>query len=209
MTAGKSSGDRFSCIFPLYLPLLSKYSRPLGLVTTFQYLQPTFSIWRGVRCLVSILLLLSVTQNKTLTDSLHRCPTHSAIICSIIMIELKWKHSECDKSKVFLLWVQLAQKNSTAGRGRLCALFQWLHSKWEERMALHKNKTNWKPQCLLIVYNHGSITVGRLLFDDADQFKGFANRTIRIWPFWTLKMPHFEYIVILQEWKKHKSVGER
>ena len=69
-----------------------------------------------------------------------------------------------------------------------------------------KHQNNWRLQCLLIMYNHGSITVGSFLFDDADQFKSFANRTVRIWPFWTLKMPHFKYIVILKEWKKHKSI---
>lgn len=74
-------------------------------------------------------------------------------------------------------------------------------------MALHKSmKNNCRLQCLLIMYNHGSIAVGSFLFDDADQFKGFANRTVRIWPFWTLKMPHFKYIVILKEWKMHKSI---
>lgn len=49
------------------------------------------------------------------------------------------------------------------------------------------------------MYNHGPITVGSFLFDDADQFKSFTDGTIRIWPFGTLKMPHFKYIVILND----------
>lgn len=111
---------------------------------------------------------------------------------------------------MFLLRVQLKQKQWHCCQGQALCLVSVAFTLNKKKEWLYTKTRPIESQCLLIMYNHGSVTVGRLLFDDADQFKGFANRTIRIWPFWTLKMPHFEYIVILQERKKNTDqFGER
>lgn len=110
---------------------------------------------------------------------------------------------------MFLLQVQLKQKQQHCCQGQALCLVSVAFTLNKKKEWLYTKTRPIESQCLLIMYNHGSVTVGRLLFDDADQFKGFANRTIRIWPFWTLKMPHFEYIVILQERKKTQiSLGK-
>lgn len=150
-----------------------------------------------------MVLLLSIIDNEALIDFLS-----SALLDNHLEYQndrTKKKTLKCDKIKMFL---NAAETEAAALLGAdFVPCFSGFHSKWDGGMVLQKNiRTNWKLQFLLVMYNHGSITVGSFLFDDADQFKSFTNRTIRIWPFWTLKMPHFKYIVILKEWKKHRSI---
>ena len=52
---------------------------------------------------------------------------------------------------------------------------------------------------LLIMNNHGPSPGGSFFFDNTYKFKSFTNGAVRIWPFGTLKVPHFKYIIILQE----------
>lgn len=106
-TAGKPSGDRLSCIFPQSSSKqILKASGPgyniSVLVAVIKHLEES-----------KVPRLNSLTSlNNTEWNSEWFSPQvpNSAIICTIRMIELKWERSECDKNKMFLLQVQLKQK---------------------------------------------------------------------------------------------------
>lgn len=64
------------------------------------------------------------------------------------------------------------------------------------RLSLRSQRAKTNPN-VLIVHDGGAISSHGLLFDDTDELKGAAERSVGVGPFRTLEVSHLQNVVVL------------